>query len=126
MISLTIAATFFAVVFVAELLQGVVHVVIAVAAADFSPFCRNKAVITVVLFAVGAFLMLRPGAEAESESEDEENTKAVCLSVRGPLELCLARGCNSHGALDEALGDVVLAGGDIQLTTQRTRSVLQA
>lgn len=45
-----------------------------------------------VVFAVGAFLMLRPGAAAENETED--NTEAP-QSARRAVALC-SRGYSSH------------------------------
>lgn len=104
MISLTLATTVFAVIFLAELPDKslfaslvlstrykpswvwagvsaafVVHVVIAVAAGGVLTLLPHKAVeiVVAILFALGAYLMLRPGAAAENEAEDEAEAAAL-------------------------------------------------
>lgn len=104
MISLTLVATVFAVIFIAELPDKslfaslvlgtrykalwvwagvsaafVVHVFIAVAAGGVLTLLPHKIVeiVVAVLFAVGAYLMLRPEAVAENEAEDDGEAAAL-------------------------------------------------
>jgi putative Ca2+/H+ antiporter (TMEM165/GDT1 family) len=107
LISSTLVATVFAVIFIAELpdkslfaslvlgtrykalwvwagvsLAFIVHVVIAVAAGGILTLLPRTAVETVVavLFALGAYLMLRP--EAVADNEDEDDAEAAALKER--------------------------------------------
>lgn len=119
MLSLSVIATVFVVVFLAELpdkslfaslvlgtryrplwvwagVSGafVVHVVIAVAAGGVLTLLPHRLVEAVValLFALGAFLMLRPGAEEDNEAEDAEEAaelKARAGEGAGPRKVVL-------------------------------------
>lgn len=104
MISPTLVATVFAVIFIAELpdkslfaslvlgtrykalwvwagvsLAFIVHVVIAVAAGGILTLLPRAAVevVVAVLFALGAYLMLRPEAVADNEGEDAAEAAAL-------------------------------------------------
>lgn len=104
MLSLSLVATVFVVIFVAELPDKslfaslvlgtrypplwvwlgvsaafVVHVVIAVAAGGILTLLPHRIVevVVAVLFAVGAYLMLRPGAEEDNEAEDDAEAAAL-------------------------------------------------
>ena len=104
MLSLTVIATVFVVIFVAELPDKslfaslvlgtrykaswvwlgvsaafVVHVVIAVAAGGVLTLLPKRLVevVVAVLFALGAYLMLRPEAEHDNEVEDAEEAAAL-------------------------------------------------
>jgi putative Ca2+/H+ antiporter (TMEM165/GDT1 family) len=104
LISSTLVATVFAVIFIAELpdkslfaslvlgtrykalwvwagvsLAFIVHVVIAVAAGGILTLLPRTAVeiVVAVLFALGAYLMLRPEAVADNEHEDDSEAAAL-------------------------------------------------
>jgi putative Ca2+/H+ antiporter (TMEM165/GDT1 family) len=104
LISPTLVATVFAVIFIAELpdkslfaslvlgtrykalwvwagvsLAFIVHVVIAVAAGGILTLLPRTAVeiVVAVLFALGAYLMLRPEAVADNEHEDDSEAAAL-------------------------------------------------
>ncbi|GAC1444189.1 MAG: TMEM165/GDT1 family protein [Mycobacteriales bacterium] len=116
MLSLSVVATVFVVIFLAELPDKslfaslvlgtryrapwvwlgvsaafVVHVLIAVTAGGVLTLLPHRLVelVVAVLFGIGAYLMLRPGAEQDNEAADDE--EAAALRTRAGVDPSAAR-----------------------------------